>query len=76
MTTHVATLDLVVNGEPRQVPEGSTLPELLRTLDIDPAQARGVAVAVNEAVVRKQDWATVTLQAGDHVEVITATQGG
>ncbi|ARA94979.1 MAG: sulfur carrier protein ThiS [Bacteroidetes bacterium] len=69
-------MTIAVNGEPREVPAGATLPDLLATLGIDPEGARGIAVAVNEEVVRRARWGEVTLAAGDTVEVITAVQGG
>ena len=36
----------------------------------------GVAVAVNNRIVRKADWNTASLAEGDHVTVITAVCGG
>ncbi|MGE3801289.1 MAG: sulfur carrier protein ThiS [Candidatus Kapaibacterium sp.] len=36
----------------------------------------GIAVAVNDTVVRRSDWEKTELADGDHVEVITAMQGG
>lgn len=36
----------------------------------------GVAVAVNDEVVRRDDWDLRELRAGDRVEVVTAVQGG
>lgn len=38
--------------------------------------ARGVAVALNGAVVRRADWAETVLKSGDKVEVVLARQGG
>jgi sulfur carrier protein len=49
---------------------------VLRDLDIDPDDATGVAVALNESVIRRQDWEDVTLSEEDTVEVIQAQQGG
>ena len=69
-------LDIVLNGEPYEVPAGTTVAELLRQLEIEPETARGIAVAVNEEVVRRSQWGMVQLQAGDRVEVVTARQGG
>jgi len=66
---------LTVNGEPAQVPEGTTVSDLLRRAGRDPA-AHGVAVAVNGAVVRRALWEETLLHGGDEVEVITASQGG
>jgi sulfur carrier protein len=67
---------IVVNGDARAVPDGLPLPALLRDAGIDPSDARGIAVAVNDAVVRRPDWPDVTLAAGDRVEIIQAQQGG
>lgn len=67
---------ITVNGADRAVPSDPALVALLRAEGIDPEGARGVAVAVNETVVRRADWADVTLQPGDRVEIVTASQGG
>ena len=64
-----------VNGEPREVPDGLTVGGLLQHLDRDPAMP-GYAVAVNDAVVRRGEWAQATVHDGDRVEVVTASQGG
>jgi sulfur carrier protein len=40
------------------------------------AGARGVAVALNGAVVPRGAWAETTLSAGDTVEIIKAMSGG
>jgi sulfur carrier protein len=39
-------------------------------------QGRGVAVALNGAVVRRAEWAGTPLTAGDVVEIVRAMQGG
>jgi sulfur carrier protein len=41
-----------------------------------PEGGRGVAVAVNGAVVRRAEWDAVTLAPGDTVEIVLARQGG
>ena len=66
---------ITVNGEVRELPAALTLADVLRRLDLDPEQP-GIAVAVNGAVVRRAAWAETDVQAGDDLEVITATQGG
>jgi sulfur carrier protein len=65
---------LTVNGvaEPLDAP---TVAALLAARDIAP-DGRGVAVAVNGALVRRADWATTALNAGDTVEIVRAMQGG
>ncbi len=73
------SIPITVNGEARTVSEGYPLTELLRDLDIDPDtenETAGVAVALNESVVRRQDWEDVRLAEEDTVEVIQAQPGG
>ena len=71
-----AKIAVTVNGEDRTVPDGYPLTEVLRDLEIDPDESSGVAVAINESVIRRQDWDGVTLSEDDTVEVIQAQQGG
>lgn len=71
-----ASIPITVNGEERTVPQEYPLTELLLDLDIDPEETSGVAVAINESVVRQQDWDDVRLAEDDTVEVIQAQQGG
>jgi sulfur carrier protein len=73
------TIPITVNGDDRMVPDGYPLTDLLRDLDIDPRdtdETAGVAVALNESVVRRQDWNDVRLAEEDRVEVIQAQPGG
>ena len=71
-----AEISVTINGNERMVPDGYPLPDVLRDLEIDPDDASGVAVAMNESVIRRQDWADVTLSEDDTIEVIQAQQGG
>lgn len=48
---------------------------VLAGLDV-PADARGVAVAVDAEVVPRGAWAAEELREGAHVEVLHAVQGG
>ncbi|WP_197318840.1 sulfur carrier protein ThiS [Saccharomonospora sp. NB11] len=62
-----------VNGESREVPEGSTVADVLATVV---ENTTGVAVAVDGEVVRRGDWTDVVVRDGTVVEVLTAVQGG
>ena len=63
-----------VNGESE--PLGvATLEALLAEKAVDTAQ-RGIAVALNGAVVPRAAWRDTALQAGDSVEIVRARQGG
>ncbi len=69
-------MHLTVNGTERQFKKETTVSDLLRSIQIDPASARGIAVALNDRIVRKADWESKVLSDGDRVEVVTAQQGG
>jgi sulfur carrier protein len=64
---------LTVNGREMSVEPVLSVEALVTSLT---AARRGVAVAVNGAVVPRSTWAVVTLADGDAVEVLTAAQGG
>jgi sulfur carrier protein len=66
-------MQLTVNGEPRVVPAGTTVDQVVPTVTGQPS---GVAAAVNGEVVPRRAWPGTTLQDGDQVEVVTAVQGG
>jgi len=67
-------LNVTVNGTEERI-EHATVIELLRARGIDPT-SRGVAVALNGAVVRRADWPTTELKAGDAVEIVRPFSGG
>ncbi|MGK5532294.1 sulfur carrier protein ThiS [Streptomyces sp. URMC 129] len=62
-----------LNGEPREIPPGTTLEALVAGLT---TATGGVAAAVNETVVPRGRWSGTALADGDRVEVLTAVQGG
>jgi sulfur carrier protein len=66
-------MNVLVNGEPREVAPGTALDTLVRTLTQAPS---GVAAALNETVVPRAQWPVTALAEGDRVEVLTAVQGG
>jgi sulfur carrier protein len=69
----------VVNGEPYPLdgplPIADLVARLLPGLVVDGAP-KGVAVAVDDAVVPHSAWGTTSVRPGDRVEVVTAVQGG
>jgi sulfur carrier protein len=77
MTAQTATQTggiIQVNGTDRPLGE-ETVAALVAALGIA-SDARGVAVALNGAVVPRARWAAAALAAGDRIEVIRAMQGG
>lgn len=66
-------MKLTVNGNPVELPDGSTVEALLGHLAIDGAR---VAVERNEDVVPRRTWPQAALCDGDHIEIVTFVGGG
>ncbi len=69
-------IDIVVNGNESSIQNGSTIADLLETIDIDVDNTQGIAVAINNEIIRRPEWKARELIAGDLVELVTARQGG
>jgi sulfur carrier protein len=63
-----------VNGESEPL-AAATVEALVAEKAIDTGQ-RGVAVALNGAVVPRAAWRDTVLKPGDNVEIVRARQGG
>ncbi len=63
---------IFVNGNEQDVPEGTTVAELVQLLGI----TGPVAVERNKDVVTRKEHPTTTLAAGDLVEVVHFVGGG
>ena len=61
-----------VNADDLEVDDQTTVATLLQSLGYPD---RGIAVAVDQAVLPRSGWAT-TLSDGAQIEVVTAVQGG
>ena len=66
-------LTIKTNGEERAIEGGSTLLDLLRTLDLDP---RYVVVELNRNIVRRSALEETVLSDGDEVELVHFVGGG
>lgn len=62
-----------VNQKKHQVLENSTLQDLIMNLNI---QTNGIAIAINNHVIKKTDWDSKGLQNSDDILIIKSTQGG
>ena len=67
------TIEITVNGEPRCVGPGLTVDALLDALGMPRER---IAVEVNRRIVRRADWATARIDAGDRVEIVHFVGGG
>ena len=63
----------LVNGEVRELPDGTTVAGLLAQLG---GLDAGIAGARNDVVVRRSEFAERTLEDGDRIEIIRAVAGG
>ncbi|MFR9728552.1 sulfur carrier protein ThiS [Saccharopolyspora sp. MS10] len=66
-------MQVLINGAPRPVTADDTLAGVLAEFGV---AERGVAVAVDGAVVPRASWPATRLRDGAVVEVLTAVQGG
>lgn len=66
-------MQIVFNGQPREIADASTVASLLAELKLTP---RMVAVEVNRDVVPRSAHEQHQLQPGDEVEVVTLVGGG
>ena len=66
-------MDIKVNGEPREIPYGSTIETLLMILGIT---ADGRAVEMNKQVIPKTRHNVTFLRDEDEIEIIQMVGGG
>lgn len=62
-----------VNQKEHQIAAATTVSSLIEKLNV---QTNGIAIAVNNQVVKKTDWSLQQLQQNDAVLIIKSTQGG
>jgi sulfur carrier protein len=74
MTHAAAEANIRVNGQDEPLIT-ATLAALLEEKAVDTGQ-RGIAVAVNGAIVPRAAWPHTTLHPGDSIEIVRARQGG
>ncbi|MGV6873710.1 sulfur carrier protein ThiS [Pseudochelatococcus sp. B33] len=67
-------MEVRVNGRPEPL-SGKTVAALLARHDINP-ETKGIAVALNGAVLPRARWAETPLNADDRIEIVHAKQGG
>lgn len=67
-------MEITLNNQTITITENEVLETLLKTNGL--LSKKGIAVAVNSAVVPKSNWSSHKLLPNDNVMVITATAGG
>jgi sulfur carrier protein len=66
-------LEVIINGEPRQIQASCSVQQLLETMSIS---NKRLAVEVNEEIVPKSQHADYHFKDGDRVEIVHAIGGG
>ena len=68
-----ATIPITLNGEPRDIPLGTTINGLFALLGLSPV---GLLVERNKTVVHRSAFATEQFEPGDTVELMRLIGGG
>jgi sulfur carrier protein len=66
-------MNVLVNGTPRTLAEGTTIRRLLEVLKLP---TRGIAVEVNQEIVPGSKHAERELKDGDRLEIVSLVGGG
>jgi len=66
-------MEVTINGQPREVPEGLTVRALIEHLGLGGGP---VAVEVNRAIVPRAEHAKASVNAGDVIEIVHFVGGG
>lgn len=68
-----ATIQIHLNGEDRDVPEGISVRQLLEHLELNPSL---VVVERNREIVDRERYADVPVEEGDRLELVHFVGGG
>lgn len=66
-------IQVIINGELRQVLPQQSLADLLKDLNIP---ADRIAIELNSAIVRKRDWEETLVEPGSQIEIVEFVGGG
>lgn len=66
-------MQIKVNGEIRDIAEGSSMLDLIRSLGVE---ERVMASALNMEIVKQDAWGTTPLKEGDTIELLDFVGGG
>ncbi|MCW3124113.1 MAG: thiS [Flavipsychrobacter sp.] len=67
-------MNIYVNNKQQELPTQANVQDAIDVLNMP--SVKGIAIAVNNAVVPKADWETYVLSENDKITLIKATQGG
>ncbi|WP_163708587.1 sulfur carrier protein ThiS [Mangrovibacterium lignilyticum] len=67
-------MNVIVNHQSVELPDPASISDLLFTLKIE--SPKGIALAINDEILRKDRWNEFLFSENDKVLIIKATQGG
>ena len=68
-------MNIIVNGEVKTVPQGSTVQVIVEMVCGAPVPT-GVAVALNSMVIPRRNWPDTQIETDDSIEILWASSGG
>ena len=66
-------MQITINGENREIKEGTSLAELIKELGLD---GKVMAAAINMQIVKQDKWEETLLAEGDKIELLDFVGGG
>ena len=66
-------MEIVINGQAREAPEGQTVPAMLEELGLEPTR---VAVELDGRILKQALWAETALHPGARLEIVHFVGGG
>ena len=70
---YTAAMTVIVNGQPRECPEGISLERFIEDLSL---KADRVAIELNRQIASRGRWKDISLHEGDHLEIVHFVGGG
>lgn len=67
-------MEITLNNQPKTIAENASLQDIVFA-QVGEKQ-KGIAVAINNTVIPKQNWQSTSIKQNDNILIIKATQGG
>ena len=67
------TIEIIVNGDARQVSQGARVTDLVKQLELAPER---MAIELNLSILPRAKWAETELRPGDRLEIVHFVGGG
>jgi sulfur carrier protein len=68
-------MNIKLNGENKSIDSVISLNDFVLS-QLNGKEPKGIAVAVNETIIPKQQWSSVVINENDSIEIVHAVQGG